>query len=81
MMLLGVSISNPEFCTLSKMGGFTDFLMWLHKRIEVKECEVRKAYLLTRSFLVNISSRLVWLSGPMYLLSVHFSPFDMLIPL
>jgi hypothetical protein len=22
---IGVSISNPEFCTRSKMGGFTDF--------------------------------------------------------
>jgi hypothetical protein len=47
----GVSISNPEFCTRSKMGGFTDFFMCLHKRIEEKGCEVGEVYPLARSFL------------------------------
>jgi hypothetical protein len=41
---IGVSISNSEFCTLSQTGGLTDFLMWLHKRIEEKGCEVGEVY-------------------------------------
>src|SRR5205807_453268 len=63
------SISNPAFCTLSKMGGLTDLLMWLHKRIEEKGGEVGKVHPLAQSFLVSISSRmLVWLSRPVHLL-------------
>src|SRR5256885_915637 len=42
--LYGVSISNAEFCTLSKTGDLTDFLMCLHKRIEEKGCEVGEVY-------------------------------------
>ena len=77
----GVSISNSEFCTLSQTGGLTDFLMWLHKRIEEKGCEVGEVYPLARSFLVSIVSRmLVWLSRPIHLLSVHFSRVEMLTP-
>jgi hypothetical protein len=79
--LVGVSISNSEFCTLSKTGRLIDFLMWLQKRIEEKGCEVGEVYPLVQSFLVSISSRtLVWLSRPIHLLSVHFSRFDMLTP-
>jgi serine/threonine protein kinase len=52
----GVSISNPAFCTLSKKGGFTHILMWLHEQIQEKGCELRKVYPLAQSFLVSISS-------------------------
>jgi len=76
-----VSISNPALCTLSKMGGLTDLLMWLHKRIEEKGSEVGKVHPLAQTFLVSISSRmLVRLSRPIHLLGVHFSRFDMLTP-
>ena len=63
------------------MGGLTDLLMWLHKRIEEKGSEVGKVHPLAQTFLVSISSRmLVRLSRPIHLLGVHFSRFDMLTP-
>src|SRR6266567_2975430 len=78
---LGVSISNPAFCTLSDMGGLTDVLMRLHMQTHEKGCEVGNVSPLAQSFLVSISSRmLVWLSKPIRLLSVHVSRFDMLTP-
>jgi hypothetical protein len=40
----GVSLSNPALCTLSKMRGFTDRLMCLHKQVEEKGDEVGKVY-------------------------------------
>jgi len=78
----GVSISNPAFCTLSKMGGLTDVFMCLYKRIQEKGGEVGKVHPLAPSFLVSISSRIrVRLSRPIHLLGVHFSRFDMLTPI
>jgi hypothetical protein len=53
---LGVSISNREFCTLSKTGCRADLLMWLHTRIEEKGFEIEKVYPLARSFLVSVLS-------------------------
>jgi hypothetical protein len=77
----GVSISKREKCTLSKTGCRADLLMWLPKRIEEKGFEVRKVSPLARSSPVSILSwMLVWPYRPTYLLSVHFSRFDMLTP-
>ena len=50
--VIGVSISNPAFCTLSNMGGLTDLLIWLHKRIEEKGGEVGRVHPLAQSFLL-----------------------------
>src|SRR5947209_548955 len=49
---LGISISNPAFCTLSNMGGLTDLLIWLHKWIEEKSGEVGRVHPLAQSFLL-----------------------------
>jgi hypothetical protein len=57
VVVWGVSISKPEKCTLSKIGGRADLLMWLHKRIEEKSFEVRKADALVQSSQVSIVSR------------------------
>jgi hypothetical protein len=56
LSIVGVSISNPAFCTISKEGGLTDVLMWLHKRIEEKGGGVGNVQPLVQSFLVSISS-------------------------
>src|SRR2546421_9379999 len=81
-MKTGVSISNSEFCTLSKMGRITNFLMWLHKQIEEKGCEVRQG---CHIYEIHSSARCVMntrLSPQTDLpLSVHFSRFDMLTPI
>src|SRR5437667_11866516 len=50
--VIGVSISNPAFCTLSNMGVLTDLLIWLHKWIEEKSGEVGRVHPLAQSFLL-----------------------------
>src|SRR6266571_5350906 len=81
LLMIGVSISKREKCTLSKTRGRADLLIWLHKRIEEKSFESWKVFPLARSSLVSVLSRmLVWPYRPIHLLNVHFSRFDMLTP-